>query len=159
MGHAFRRRENENNHLSTSKTVAIEHVGSTAIPDIPAKPILDIAIAIPDVGAICEYIEKLKQIGYEYWGDIFGGGVYTFAKGPDSCRTHYVHIVALDSPQWEGYLLFRDYLRGHEEARKEYAMLKSTLAEKYESDRKAYTQGKHEFIRHIVEMARAEMER
>ncbi|RLC85772.1 MAG: GrpB family protein [Chloroflexi bacterium] len=141
------------------KTVAIEHVGSTAIPDIPAKPILDIAVGIPDVGAICEYIQKLKQIGYEYRGDISGDGDYTFAKGPDSRRTHYVHIVALDSPKWEEYLLFRDYLRNHEEERKEYAALKSTLAEKYGSDRDSYTQGKQEFIRRVVELARTELGR
>jgi GrpB-like predicted nucleotidyltransferase (UPF0157 family) len=165
------------------ETVVIEHIGSTAITDIPAKPILDIAIgipdvdpqgrgvsdypavildvavAVPDVGAICEYIEKLRQIGYEYRGDISGDGDYTFAKGPDSCRTHYVHIVALDSPKWEEYLLFRDYLRNHEEERKEYAALKSTLAEKHESDRDAYTRGKEEFIRRVVKLARTELER
>jgi GrpB-like predicted nucleotidyltransferase (UPF0157 family) len=120
------------------KTFDIEHVGSTAIPGVPAKPIIDIAVGVSDVEAIGEYFKLLGQIGYEYRGDRAGDGDHTFAKGAESRRTHYLHVVAMGSTKWYDYVLFRDYLRRHGETRREYAALKRSIAEGHPSDRKSY---------------------
>jgi len=139
------------------KVFDIEHVGSTAVPGIPAKPIIDIAVGIPDFAVIMNLVRLLEQIGYEYRGDRFGDGNHIFAKGPASSRTHHLHVVALGGPKWRNYALFRDYLRSHEGTRGEYAALKRRLAEQYPFDRDSYTQGKHEFIRRTIEIARDEL--
>jgi len=139
------------------KTFDIEHVGSTAIPGMPAKPIIDIAAGVPDVEAIGEYVKLLSQIGYEYRGDRSGDGDHTFAKGPESRRTHYLHMVAMGSTKWYDYVLFRDYLCCHEETRRAYVALKRNIAEEHPSDRKTYTQGKQESIRRVIKLARDEL--
>jgi GrpB-like predicted nucleotidyltransferase (UPF0157 family) len=138
------------------KSFDIEHVGSTAISGLSAKPIIDIAIGVPDVEAIGEYIQLLGQIGYEY-RDESGDGDHVFAKGAESCRTHYLHVVAMGSSNWYDCVLFRDYLRRHRDARTAYAALKESLAEEHLSDRKSYTQGKEEFIRSVIKLARDEL--
>jgi GrpB-like predicted nucleotidyltransferase (UPF0157 family) len=139
------------------KIFDIEHVGSTAIPRLPAKPIIDIAVGVPDVEAIGEYVKLLAQIGYEYRGDRSGDGDHIFANGPESCRTHYLHLVATGSSNWYDQVFFRDYLRRHRGTRRAYAALKRSLAEEHSSDRKSYTQGKQEFIRRVIELARDEL--
>ena len=139
------------------KVFDIEHVGSTAVPGIPAKPIIDIAVGIPDLAAIGMFVRLLEQIGYEYRGDRFVDGNHIFVKGPESNRTHHLHVVALGGAKWRDYVLFRDYLRSHAGARSEYAVLKRRLAEEYPFDRESYTQGKHEYIRRTIEIARDEL--
>ena len=141
-------------HCPTSK---VSHVGSTAVPGIPAKPIIDIAVGVPDLEAVGEYARLLKEIGYEYRGDRFGDDDHLFVKGPAGIQTHYLHLVALSSVKWRNYALFRDYLRSHERTRREYAALKRSLAENFPSDRESYTQGKHDFIRRVIGVAKGEL--
>lgn len=140
------------------RIATVEHVGSTAIPGVPAKPILDIAIGIPEIGDVWEYVEAFERVGYEYRGDRGGSEDHALAKGPEGSRTHYAHIVSLDGSKWKEYVQFRDYLRTHEEMRRKYAVLKSGLAERYASNRHLYTEGKQEFIGQVIEMARKESE-
>jgi GrpB-like predicted nucleotidyltransferase (UPF0157 family) len=131
--------------------VAIEHVGSTAICGLPAKPIIDIAAAVREAVDAQACVRLLENIGYEYRGESGIAGRYYFVKGEP--RTHHLHMVESGSDLWRDHLLFRDYLRRHQEVAEEYERLKRDLAIKYESDRGAYTEGKSRFIGEVLKRA------
>jgi len=92
--------------------IDIQHVGSTAISGIPAKPIIDIAVAVPGIskGEVRKYIEPLKKLNYGYGGED-RPREHLFVKGSEEKRICYLHMVKFDSKTWGNYLLFRDYLR------------------------------------------------
>jgi GrpB-like predicted nucleotidyltransferase (UPF0157 family) len=131
--------------------VAIEHVGSTAICGIAAKPIIDIAAAVREAADAGRCVRPLEKIGYEYRGEGGIAGRYYFVKGEP--RTHHLHMVELGSDFWRSHLTFRDYLRTHRGAAEEYERLKRELAVKHERDRGAYTEGKSMFIREVLKRA------
>ena len=133
-----------------ARALAVEHVGSTAVAGLCAKPIIDIGIAVGSLADVAACVAPLERLGYEYLGDRHGTGQHFFARGGDSCRTHYVHVVAHDDPQWAVYLRFRDRLRADPAARDEYARLKRALAAAHAADRAAYTRNKEAFIRRIL---------
>lgn len=131
--------------------VDIQHVGSTAVPGLDAKPIIDIAVAVPSVGVIPQLREPLRELGYIDRGDAGGDGGYLFVKeSAPEVRTHHLHIVVVDDPQWRKYLLFRDRLAADEELRTRYAELKQGLQRQFAHDRGAYTKAKHDFIRGVL---------
>src|SRR4030095_6633043 len=99
--------------------VAIEHVGSTAICGLSAKPIMDIAAALREPVDAERCVRPLENIGYEYRGEGGIAGRYYFVKG-EPRRTHHLHMFELTSDQWKGHLLFRDYLRSHQDVAEEY---------------------------------------
>lgn len=136
--------------------IEIEHVGSTAIPGLKAKPIIDIAIAVKELDVALKYAETLEKKGYHFRGNAGVEGRYFFAKGPEDNRTHYLHIEPINSSNWETHVLYKRYLLEHPEVIREYEKLKEELAEKFENDRKQYTAGKNEFIQNILEKARKE---
>ena len=127
--------------------VDIEHVGSTAVPGLDAKPIIDIAVAVPSAGVIPRLRRPLRELGYIDRGDAGADGGYIFVKesAPD-VRTHHLHVVAVDDPQWHDYLLVRDKLRADETLRARYTELKRALQERFAEDRKGYTNAKNDFI-------------
>ena len=129
----------------------IQHIGSTAVPDLSAKPILDIAIAVQSRDAIGSVVEGLCKIGYIDRGDggQDGGYLLVWECEPD-VRTAHIHIVEETDRQWRDYITFRDTLRADQDMREKYAMLKRALLEQYRNDRKSYTAGKHRFIRGFV---------
>lgn len=133
----------------------VQHVGSTAVAGLAAKPIIDIAIAVKDSTVAPTCVAPLAQLGYEYLGDRQGTGEHFFAKGDDSQRTHYLHVVAHDSQQWADYLRFRDRLRADSALRDEYARLKHELAAAHAADRARYTQQKAAFIQRVLADKRA----
>jgi GrpB-like predicted nucleotidyltransferase (UPF0157 family) len=135
----------------------IQHVGSTSVPGLAAKPIIDIAafVASLDLGERC--IGPLQRIGYEYKQDGGIPGRHFFAKGSKDNRTHYLHVEAIDGPLWKNHILFRDYLRRHPEAVEEYTGLKRELAERYKDDRDTYMAGKDAFIQGILAKAEREL--
>lgn len=138
--------------------VAIEHIGSTAVPGLGAKPIIDIMVALRRLADAEECVEPLQSIGYEYvpeYNDIIPERRY-FHKGPAEARTHHLHMVELTSDFWERHMLFRDFLRTHPEEAQQYYDLKKELAGKYRSDREAYTEAKTAFIESVVDKARTE---
>lgn len=138
--------------------VAIEHIGSTAVPGLGAKPIIDIMVAVHRLADAEECVEPLRSIGYEYvpeYNDIIPERRY-FHKGPQGAHTHHLHMVELTSDFWERHLLFRDFLRTHPEEARDYYDLKKELAVKYRSDREAYTEAKTAFIESVVDKARTE---
>ena len=137
------------------RIIAIEHVGSTAIPDIPAKPIIDIRIAVSslDDSYIEGFVAPLEKLGYSYMHKFQDR--HFFAKGPEEKRTHHVSLVKDGSKAWDDSILFRDYLRRNKQAREEYAALKEKLAGQYSEDRASYTKKKEEFIEKIINKATA----
>lgn len=131
--------------------LAIEHIGSTAIPGIPSKPILDIAIAVTSFEEADVCVEPLADISYEYKGESGVPKRRFFSKG--NPRTHHLHILEIESAEWANHLLFRDYLRAHPGTASAYALLKLDLAGRFANDREAYTDGKIEFIHGILRLA------
>jgi GrpB-like predicted nucleotidyltransferase (UPF0157 family) len=129
----------------------IQHVGSTAVPGLAAKPIIDIAVAVASLAVISQCRPPLSALGYIDRGDGARNGGYLFVKesAPD-VRTHHLHVVTRDDPQWSNYLRFRDLLRANETLRLRYAALKKSLQMQFAQDRKAYTAAKEDFIRGIL---------
>ncbi|MCE3237978.1 MAG: Ribosomal-protein-S5p-alanine acetyltransferase [Gammaproteobacteria bacterium] len=138
--------------------VDIQHVGSTAIPELSAKPIIDIQIAarsLDEMKVIA--VPLLQKLGYEYWYDNPDPERMFFVKGMPPFgekRTHHVHIFEKTSKHWDGKILFRDYLICHPEAAKEYEQLKLGLAKKHTFDREQYTDAKGEFVNRILKLAK-----
>ena len=132
----------------------IQHVGSTAIPGIYSKPIIDIQIAVDSLIAIKQVaITTLKNMGYEYWADNPDKERMFFVKGMPPFgekRTHHVHIVEPASHHWQDKIQFRDYLLAHPEAAQEYEKLKLQLANYHTHDREKYTDAKTQFINDIL---------
>lgn len=128
----------------------IQHIGSTSVPDLCAKPIIDIGMCVPDAETLTASIPLLIQLGYEHLGDRSGTGVHFLAKGPDLSRTHYLHLQMINNPKWHNDLKFRDQLRSNEATRREYASLKQNLAALHADNREAYTQAKASFIQAIL---------
>jgi len=137
--------------------VTVEHVGSTAVLGLGAKPIIDIMVGVHRLADARECIEPLKTIGYEYMPEYEAEMPERryFHRGPPGGRTCHMHMVELDGDFWERHLLFRDYLRTHPEVSQQYHLLKKELAAKHGSDRAAYTEAKTSFIRCIEDRARA----
>lgn len=134
-------------------TVAIEHIGSTSVPGLAAKPIIDILIAVMEISDVQKCVVPLESIGYEYRGELGIPGRHFFGKG--ETRTHNLHVVEIGSAHWRRHLRFRDYLREHDEVRNDYQALKEGLAEKHRHDREAYTDAKSEFIQGVEKAAAA----
>ena len=141
------------------KVQAIEHVGSTAVPGLGAKPIIDVMVAIRHLSEAPECIEPLRSIGYEYvpeYEEFIPERRY-FHGGPPEHHKH-LHMVEQTSWFWKRHLLFRDYLRAHPEAARQYQKLKEELAAKYGADMEGYSDAKTSFIESAVARARIEFD-
>ena len=135
----------------------IEHFGSTAVPGLQAKPILDIAIGIEALHPIEECIPAIEETGFVYRGEDADAGSHLFVRGSeDEVRTHHLHVVRLGESNWERWLAFRDYLRRSASARETYAVEKARLAMRYKNDREAYTAGKSKVIGGLLAQALGE---
>ncbi len=130
----------------------IQHVGSTAIPGIPAKPIIDIGVAVRNFEEAAVCIEPIVELGYVYRGENGIPRRHYFRLG--SPRTHHLHINEINGPDWQNQILFRDYLRRHPEVAAEYGRLKTNLAAKNPNDREAYLAAKGPFIENVLKLAR-----
>jgi len=136
--------------------LAIHHIGSTAIPGIFAKPIIDMLVVAPSVEAIDERAASLEAIGYEAKGEFGIPGRRYFRKDNDAgIREYQVHVFAPDSEEVARHLAFRDYLRSHSGAAQEYSQLKRELAELHTCSIESYTDGKDPFIKATVRAALA----
>ena len=133
----------------------IQHIGSTSIKTISAKPIIDIAVAVNNYELILSKRDVLEK------ADI----VFRFDERPDQLlfvmgdfekdtRSHHIHVLLYGSDEWNNYINFRDYLNSNTEAAREYEAVKLRLAEQYPDDRIAYTDGKQEVINKLLEEAR-----
>ncbi len=134
----------------------IEHFGSTAVPGLAAKPIIDLLVGVCCLQRAKQTaVSPLEKLGYAYWKENPDPQRMFFVRGlpPNGPRTHHVHIVAADSALWER-LMFRDYLRKHPDEASRYAQLKRCLAQRFSSDREAYTAGKTVYIESVMQKAR-----
>lgn len=132
--------------------IAVEHVGSTSVPGLAAKPIIDIMVVVPDPATAQKAVEPLTVLGYDYRGELGIPGRFYFAKGRP--RSHHLHMYPRCHPEIARLLFFREYLRANPDAAHEYAKLKRALAEKFRDDREAYTEAKRDFIKSIEAKAR-----
>ncbi len=127
----------------------IEHVGSTAIPGLIAKPIIDIAVLIPDLEKVDNLIKPLGQIGYWDKGkQVDMPERRFFAKGPDANRTVYLHIVT--SAEFDRMVKFRNALMNDTRLKNQYSKLKESLVARFSDDRGSYTKGKEQFIQSVL---------
>jgi len=131
----------------------VEHIGSTAIPGMPAKPIIDIMPGLDSCEDGVKTIEPLQQLGYEYFGENGIPGRFYFGLRYEQRSVIHVHIYEIGTENWDRHLIFRDFLRTHPMVAMQYAELKKELAVRYRNNRKAYTDGKGEFINSIVDEA------
>lgn len=126
----------------------IEHIGSTAVPGLEAKPITDIAIMTPSFAALARIVAGMEDAGYRHKGEYGLPGRQFFTTG-DPVRFH-VHVVEKGSDHWPRWIRFRDALRNNAELRRAYLALKRELAQKFAHDRPGYTQAKSAFIAHFL---------
>ena len=136
----------------------VEHVGSTAIRGLDAKPVIDLMVGLKSMADASLCVEPLTSLGYSYWAEGAQSHHHhlfvRFVDSAMSARTHNLHLVESGGQYWKERLLFRDYLRKHPETAKEYAGLKYRLATLYRDDREAYTAAKADFISEVVCRAR-----
>lgn len=161
------RYERERRHLLASfppgLIVRIEHVGSSSVPGLASKPIIDVLVGVRDLTAVREHVAPLLvSQGYEYfWRPTHGDDVppwyaWFIRRDGAGSRTHHVHVVETGpefAEHW-GWVLFRDYLRTHPDTAARYASLKRRLARAHRHDRARYTEGKTAFVTAVTERAR-----
>jgi GrpB-like predicted nucleotidyltransferase (UPF0157 family) len=134
----------------TRWALQVEHIGSTAVPGLASKPIIDICVGVADLGDADEMADVMSSLGYDYPGDVGIPDDRVFGRDP-GWRTHLVHVVVHGSERWHAYLCFRDFLRSDEALRSQYEELKRELASTHGGDRYAYTQLKTAFIEAVLQ--------
>ena len=132
--------------------LVIEHMGSTAVPGMAAKPILDLIVLVGDLRDGHAAVPALEALGYSFWAANPDKTKLYLAKGlpPAPARTHHLHIHD-DAAEVERHLIFRDHLRSSPEAAAAYLALKRTLAERFRDDRESYSRQKTQFVDDIVQ--------
>ncbi len=139
--------------LGQDPIIRMEHVGSTSVLGLAAKPIIDIFVQVPSLDEAKQFaVRPLEKLGYAYWFDNPDPERMLFVKGlpPNGPRTHHIHVVESESIL-QKHLLFRDYLRQHPDEALRYVQLKRHLAEEFLTDRETYTSGKTEYVQSILQ--------
>ncbi|MEA2507997.1 MAG: hypothetical protein QOG21_79 [Actinomycetota bacterium] len=131
---------------------AIEHVGSTAVPGLAAKPIIDIMVGVVDREEARGAFAHLAGLGYLY-APYRTDTMHWFCKPSVAVRTHHLYLMEKDHPEWQAHIAFRDHLRRHPETARSYEQLKWELAKRLRNDREAYTLAKTAFVAEVVSMA------
>ncbi|MGI0525120.1 GrpB family protein [Rhizobium giardinii] len=128
-----------------STALAVEHIGSTSVPGLDAKPIIDIDVIISTETDLSTAISKLSKAGYTYEGEKGIEGRHAFAQ-PSRLPAHHLYVCAAGNPELRRHIAFRDFLRANPDTAKSYGVLNKCLAEKFGPDREGYTNAKEEFI-------------
>lgn len=136
--------------------IDIQHVGSTAISKILAKPIIDIGLIVPSLAEVKQYIPELNKIGYVLKIEDREDRLF-FTKGHENKRTHYLHIGEKGNGYVEDMILFRDYLCKHKDVAQKYSELKKELFKKYRDMRENYTAEKEQFIKEIIKKSNKDL--
>jgi GrpB-like predicted nucleotidyltransferase (UPF0157 family) len=140
--------------------LGIEHVGSTAVPGLAAKPIIDQVVIIRSREQLPAVIDRLAELGYDHRGDLGIAGREAFGRREEDVPwdgtgrawpVQHLYVCAQDNRELHRELCFRDHLRAHPEVAAEYAALKRALARRFRHDRAAYTEGKTSFVERILE--------
>jgi GrpB-like predicted nucleotidyltransferase (UPF0157 family) len=130
----------------------IEHVGSTAVPGLCAKPVIDVMAGVTSLAESEPSKAALRQAGYQY-AEYKTDVMHWFCKPSFAMRTHHLHLIPYASQLWQDRLRFRDALRKDPALAAEYAALKLDLASKFQFDREAYTEAKSPFIARVLAAA------
>jgi len=133
--------------------VAVEHVGSTAVPGLAAKPIIDLDVVVAELEAVAAAVSALAGIGYVHRGDQGITGREAFVA-PESLPEHALYVVARDSQPYKDHIEFRDYLRAHPQVAERYADEKRRLAHLLPTDREADVNGKGWLVEEVLVAAR-----
>lgn len=128
--------------------LVLEHTGSTAVPGLAAKPVLDILAGYPERATVPVYIEVLTQAGYVHRGEQEIPGREFFRRG--NPRAYHLHLTAIGSTFWKDHLAFRDRLRADDTLRDAYAALKADLTARLPRDREAYITAKTSFVDKVL---------
>lgn len=132
----------------------VEHIGSTSVPGLAAKPIIDVGLLIAKDSEFENLRSSLELISLEYRGDKGSMGGQLFVReSAYEVRTHHIHLHTRGSPEWDRYLVFRDKLRANNDLRDEYGALKEELAQRFENDRFAYMNGKSAFVSRVLALS------
>jgi GrpB-like predicted nucleotidyltransferase (UPF0157 family) len=126
-------------------TGGVHHVGSTAVPGLDAKPVIDILVGVHDLPSSRACFQPLATLGYLY-APYHESEMHWFCKPDPSHRTHHLHLMPTGSERYLDELAFRDILRARPDVASRYAAVKRSLATRYTHDREAYTEGKTSFI-------------
>jgi GrpB-like predicted nucleotidyltransferase (UPF0157 family) len=136
--------------------LALEHTGSTAVPGLGAKPIIDILAGLEHEADRAAAISAIKSAGYVHRGEQEIPGRDFFRRGDP--RQYHLHLTRVGSTFWRDHLAFRDWLRTHPDSAAAYMALKTQLARQYPMDREAYIRGKTAFVESVLRLARVERE-
>jgi GrpB-like predicted nucleotidyltransferase (UPF0157 family) len=136
------------------RVMAVEHVGSTSVPGLAAKPVVDLAVVVREED-VPHAVERLATLGYAYQGERGVPGRHAFRAPPGEAR-HHLYVCVPGSPGFRDHVLFRDHLRAHPDTARDYADLKRRLAIEHRDDRDAYQQAKSAFIDAVTRRAAAE---
>lgn len=152
----------EQEKLNLYKTIGdyvldIQHVGSTSIKDMPAKPIIDIVVGLKNFNDGFKIIDKIEALNYHFKGSLGNSNRFFFWKGSKDNNTHNLHITEYGDENWNNQVLFRDFINSHEDYKDKYLKLKMELANIYKEDRNTYTQRKSEFIIDVINLAKHEL--
>jgi len=128
---------------------AIEHIGSTAVPGLAAKAVIDIDVLLRSAADLPEAINLLATLGYQYRGDLGVPGREAFRPPPNDLP-HHLYVCAPECLEYARHILFRNHLRGHPEDARSYERLKRALAVEFRNDREAYNQAKTRFVEAVL---------
>jgi len=141
--------------LLGNTAIDIQHIGSTAIPAIYSKPIIDIVVGVQDLKEILPYIKLLKQHDIVFRGeDVAEQMLFVMGNFENDTRTHHIHVVKWNGAEWNNYINFRDYLNSHPDKAMIYDDYKKKLALQFSDNRKKYTAGKQKLIGCLLKEAR-----
>ncbi|MGZ4269529.1 MAG: GrpB family protein [Solirubrobacteraceae bacterium] len=133
----------------------LEHVGSTAVPGLASKPIIDLQVSVTAIEPRDAYVVPLEGLGYLFVPAPEAPDYHFFALPPERPRTHHLHVCAAGSDHERRHIVLRDHLRAHADEAAAYAALKRGLAERHPQDRLSYIAGKEQFVRALEERALA----
>jgi GrpB-like predicted nucleotidyltransferase (UPF0157 family) len=142
-----------------SDVITIEHIGSTAVPGLAAKPIIDLLVGVHSLAeARSSCVEPLQALGYTSMAEYESWlpGEMLFRKGMHGAWTHHAHLLEPSSPRWDEYTQLRDYLRHHPEIAAAYANFKKALALVFGDDITGYRDAKRPFVQAVIAQAQAE---
>ncbi|MBO5842409.1 MAG: GrpB family protein, partial [Clostridia bacterium] len=131
--------------------LAVEHVGSTSVSGLCAKPIIDVAVGVQSLDL--QIVERMERAGFRHRPSHDDAHNMLFVDGEGEMRRAHIHVVIHMGMEWRNYVNFRDYLRTFEDVRQEYGALKQSLAKQYANDRVAYTDAKADFISYHLRKA------
>ncbi|SDC23241.1 GrpB domain, predicted nucleotidyltransferase, UPF0157 family [Pelagirhabdus alkalitolerans] len=139
-------------NIFKDELVAVHHIGSTAVPGLKAKPIIDLMPVIRNIERVDLFNEDMERVGYETLGENGLAGRRYFQKGGEQ-RSHHVHVYQFGSPEIYRHIAFRDYLSAHPEIKTTYGELKEKLAKQFPYDIESYIAGKNDLVSVIEEKA------